>query len=49
MQQFHHLNVGIYASVKDAKGVKDIGLWASMVLLNYQNDIEIKSNIIHIL
>ena len=47
MQQFHHLNVGIYGSVKDAKGVKDIGLWASMVLLNYQNFIEMTSNMIY--
>ena len=48
MQQFHHLNVGIYASVKDAKGVEDIGLWASMVLLNCQNFIEMTSNMISI-
>ena len=40
----HHFNIGIHAS----RNVKDIGLWASMVLLNYQNFIELTSIMIHI-
>jgi hypothetical protein len=44
--KIHHLNVGIYASRNVC--LKDIGSWASMVLLNYQNVIEMTSNIIYI-
>ena len=44
--QIHYFNVGIYASRNVC--VKDIGSWASMVLQNYQNFIEMTSNMIYI-
>ena len=43
--QIHQFNVGIYASKNVC--VKDIGSWASMVLQNYQNFIEM-TNMIYI-
>ena len=44
--QIYHFNVGIYASKNVC--VKDIGSRASMVLQNYQNLIEMTSNMIYI-
>ena len=43
--KIHHFNEGIYASRNVC--VKDIGPWASMILQNYQNFIEMTWNIIY--